>query len=78
MIDLSADFRLNSQSLYQEFYDMEHPAPSWLDKASVMDFLSSHELSWEKSPLIASPGCYPTSIIVPIAPLACEWAHRNQ
>ena len=28
-----------------------------------------HDLSWSKSPLIASPGCYPTSIIVPLAPL---------
>ena len=68
VIDLSADFRLNSQSLYQEFYDREHPAPSWLDKPQY-GLPELHELSWEKSPLIASPGCYPTSIIVPIAPL---------
>jgi N-acetyl-gamma-glutamyl-phosphate reductase len=28
-----------------------------------------YELSWEMSPLIASPGCYPTSILVPLVPL---------
>ena len=29
-------------------------------------------LSWEKSPLLASPGCYPTSILIPLAPLIKE------
>src|ERR1700689_894992 len=33
VIDLSADFRLKSAALYQEFYGREHPAPALLQKA---------------------------------------------
>ena len=68
IIDLSADFRLNSPALYQEFYGTAHPAPEWLSLAQY-GLPELNDLSWEKSHLIASPGCYPTSIIVPLAPL---------
>ena len=68
IIDLSADFRLNSPALYQEFYGTDHPAPEWLSLAQY-GLPELNDLSWEKSHLIASPGCYPTSIIVPLAPL---------
>ena len=33
VIDLSADFRLNSPERYEEFYGQAHPAPEWLEKA---------------------------------------------
>jgi N-acetyl-gamma-glutamyl-phosphate reductase len=68
IIDLSADFRLNSPALYQEFYGTDHPAPEWLSLAQY-GLPELNDLSWGKSHLIASPGCYPTSIIVPLAPL---------
>ncbi|HAY75864.1 MAG: N-acetyl-gamma-glutamyl-phosphate reductase [Verrucomicrobiota bacterium] len=68
VIDLSADFRLRSPVSYKEYYGEEHPAPSWLKQAQY-GLPELHDLSWEKSPLIASPGCYPTSILVPLAPL---------
>lgn len=68
VIDLSADFRLNSQSSYKEFYGSPHPAPEWLEKAAY-GLPEIHSLSWDNSPLIASPGCYPTSIIIPLFPL---------
>ena len=68
VIDLSADFRLHSSGTYKEYYGEEHPSPSWLEKAQY-GLPELHNLSWEKSTLIASPGCYPTSIIVPLAPL---------
>jgi N-acetyl-gamma-glutamyl-phosphate reductase len=68
VIDLSADFRLNSPETYKEFYGEEHPAKDLLDIAQY-GLPELHELSWEKSNLIASPGCYPTSILVPLAPL---------
>ncbi len=71
VIDLSADFRLNSPTTYEEFYGEQHPAPSWLEK-SQYGLPELNKLSWESSPLIASPGCYPTSIIVPLAPLLGE------
>jgi len=68
VIDLSADFRLNDPKLYQEYYGSTPISPDWLPKAQY-GLPELHELSWEKSPLIASPGCYPTSIITPLAPL---------
>ena len=68
IIDLSADFRLNSPSLYEEYYGEQPVYPHWLPKAQY-GLPELHELSWEKSHLIASPGCYPTSIIIPLAPL---------
>ncbi len=68
VIDLSADFRLNSTECYEEFYGTPHPSPNWLKKASY-GLPEIHSLSWENSSLIASPGCYPTSIIVPLFPI---------
>ncbi|OUU25052.1 MAG: N-acetyl-gamma-glutamyl-phosphate reductase [Verrucomicrobia bacterium TMED44] len=68
VIDLSADFRLRSSATYQEFYGEEHPAQSLL-KTAQYGLPELHQLSWEKSNLIASPGCYPTSILIPLAPL---------
>jgi len=68
IIDLSADFRLSSPKTYEEYYGTSHPASQWLAKAQY-GLPELHELSWAKSPLIASPGCYPTSIILPLAPL---------
>ncbi len=68
IIDLSADFRLDNPAIYEEFYGGKHPAPHWLPLAQY-GLPELHDLSWEKSSLIASPGCYPTSVIVPLAPL---------
>ena len=68
VIDLSADFRLNSADTYREFYGQDHPSPDLLETAQY-GLPELHNLSWEKSPLIASPGCYPTSILIPLAPL---------
>ena len=68
VIDLSADFRLNSAATYREFYGEEHPAKELLPEAQY-GLPELHELSWEKSKLIASPGCYPTSILIPLAPI---------
>ena len=67
VIDLSADFRLNSAETDHEFYGEEHPAKELLLEAQY-GLPELHELNWEKSKLIASPGCYPTSILIPLAP----------
>jgi len=67
VFDLSADFRLRELSVYEEFYG-EHPAPELLKKAVYgMPELYSTEI--KQADLIASPGCYPTSIILPLVPL---------
>lgn len=71
VIDLSADFRLRSSSTYQEFYNHAHPAPDLLEEA-VYGLPEIHEEAIRKARLIASPGCYPTSIILPLVPLLKE------
>ena len=68
VIDLSADFRLKSPEVYKEFYTHDHPAPELLQK-SVYGLPEIHREAIKQSTLIASPGCYPTSIILPLVPL---------
>src|SRR5665213_2990921 len=68
VIDLSADFRLKSAAIYKEFYAHEHPAPDLLKK-SVYGLPEIYREQIKKYLLIASPGCYPTSILLPLIPL---------
>src|SRR3954471_587887 len=68
VIDLSADFRLKSAETYKEFYAHDHPAPELLEKA-VYGLPEIYRAQIKDALLIASPGCYPTSIILPLVPL---------
>jgi len=68
VIDLSADFRLKSAAVYQEFYGHEHPAPELLSQA-VYGLPEIHRAKIKGASLVASPGCYPTSILLPVIPL---------
>lgn len=68
VIDLSADFRLKNPAVYREFYGREHPAPALLEK-SVYGLPEWHRAEIKRAALIASPGCYPTSILLPVLPL---------
>ena len=68
VVDLSADFRLKSAEIYKEFYAHDHPAPDLLKK-SVYGLPEIYRDEIKKSLLIASPGCYPTSILLPTIPL---------
>ncbi len=68
VIDLSADFRLKSADVYREFYGHDHPAPDLLAK-SVYGLPEVYRSAIKGAMLIASPGCYPTSILLPVLPL---------
>ena len=68
VIDLSADFRLKSAEIYKDFYAQDHPAPDLLNK-SVYGLPEIYRAEIKKALLIASPGCYPTSILLPVIPL---------
>ena len=68
VIDLSADFRVKSAAVYKDFYAHDHPAPELLEQAVYgLPEVYRHEI--KKASLIASPGCYPTSILLPTVPL---------
>ncbi|MGE5227420.1 MAG: N-acetyl-gamma-glutamyl-phosphate reductase [Planctomycetaceae bacterium] len=67
VVDLAGDFRLPADA-YPEWYGFEHPAPAWLDKAVY----GLPEVFGDLLPgarLIANPGCYPTPVILGVAPL---------
>jgi len=68
VIDLSADFRLKSAEVYKEFYAHDHPAPELLKK-SVYGLPEIYREQVKQASLIAAPGCYPTSILLPLIPL---------
>lgn len=68
VIDLSADFRLRSADVYRDFYAHEHPAPELLEKA-VYGLPEIYRSRIKGASLVASPGCYPTSILLPALPL---------
>lgn len=68
VIDLSADFRLRSAAVYEAYYGHVHPAPGLLATA-VYGLPEVHREAIRGARLVASPGCYPTSILVPLVPL---------
>jgi N-acetyl-gamma-glutamyl-phosphate reductase len=68
VVDLSADFRLRDPDLYQRTYGSPHPAPELLAQA-VYGLVEHHREGIGRAHLIANPGCYPTSILLPLLPL---------
>lgn len=70
VIDLSADFRIHDADVYQQWYQ-SHSAPQYLAEA-VYGLPELHRERIRTSRLIANPGCYPTSIILGVAPLLKE------
>jgi N-acetyl-gamma-glutamyl-phosphate reductase len=70
VLDLSADFRLEDPNVYREWYG-EHPAPGLLPGA-VYGIPELHREALRKAELVAVPGCYPTSAILPLAPFLRE------
>jgi len=68
VIDLSADYRLASQELYEEVYDTQHDDPRNLaDAVYGIPELFRSELPG--ATLVANPGCYPTAAALGVAPL---------
>jgi N-acetyl-gamma-glutamyl-phosphate reductase len=68
VIDLSADFRLKSAAVYEDFYGRQHPAPNLLARAAY-GLPEVYADAIKSASLIAAPGCYPTSILLPCIPL---------
>lgn len=71
VIDLSADFRVKSADVYKEFYGHDHASPELLGK-SVYGLPEIYREQIKTATFIASPGCYPTSILLPTIPLLRE------
>ena len=67
VIDLSADFRFNDATIYETAYQ-EHTAKELLASA-VYGLSEIYAEQIGKATLIGNPGCYPTSVLLPIIPL---------
>lgn len=68
VVDLSADFRLRSQDVYEEWY-VPHTAPELLPGA-VYGLPERYRSDLRGADLVACPGCFPTAAILALAPLA--------
>ena len=68
VVDLSADFRLQDPSLYEEWYGFTHTCPELLSQA-VFGIPELYRSQIKQAKLVAGAGCYPTGVILPLAPL---------
>ena len=77
IIDLSGDFRLNSKSEYQKFYNLSHKSYALKEKFCY-GLSEVYRKKIKQSKFISNPGCYPTSILLPLIPLIKEKKLRIQ
>ena len=67
-IDLSADFRIKNSYEYKKWYSINHQAKT-LIKDSIYSIPEFNKKTIGKYRIISNPGCYPTSIQIPLIPL---------
>jgi len=70
VVDLSADFRLRDQQIYEQWY-RDHLAPALLGEA-VYGLPERYREQIACADLVANPGCFPTAAVLALAPLARE------
>jgi|WetSurMetagenome_2_1015567.scaffolds.fasta_scaffold00234_15 N-acetyl-gamma-glutamyl-phosphate reductase len=68
VIDLSADFRIRDPHTYARWYKTEHPCPELLPQA-VFGLCEWYKSDIAKANIVANPGCYSSSIMLPLLPL---------
>lgn len=68
VIDLSGDFRITDREIYKEWYGIEAANENLLDSA-VYGLTEWVEEPLLDANLISNPGCYPTSVLLGLAPL---------
>lgn len=68
VIDLSADFRIHDPKVYEQWYQTPHQEPELL-KQAVYGLTEINREAVASAQLVANPGCYPTSILLPLIPL---------
>ncbi len=68
LIDLAADFRLDKASEYLKWYKQKHRAITNIKK-SIYSLPEINGKEVKDYNIIGCPGCYPTSILLPLIPL---------
>lgn len=69
VIDLAADFRLQDTEAFEKWYKMPHSCPELLKNDSVYGLVELNRERIKSAKVIANPGCYPTTVILGLAPL---------
>ncbi len=67
-IDLSADFRISDTKVFEKNYNFKHKAKNFI-KESYYSMPELNNQKIDKFRIISNPGCYPTSIQLPLVPL---------
>ena len=67
VVDLSADFRIRDRAVYEEWYQ-KHTCPGLIPEA-VYGLCEVYRDEIRNARLVANPGCYPTSVLLPLVPL---------
>jgi N-acetyl-gamma-glutamyl-phosphate reductase len=68
IIDLAADFRLQDTEIFEQWYKMPHACPDVL-KESVYGLVELNRSKIANARVIGNPGCYPTTVLLGLAPL---------
>lgn len=69
VVDLSGDFRFKDAAAYQAAYGVPHVAPALLSKTAY-GIPELFRAAIQKAQVVANPGCYPTSTLIPLSPFA--------
>ncbi|MDQ1255451.1 MAG: N-acetyl-gamma-glutamyl-phosphate reductase [Candidatus Hydrogenedentes bacterium] len=67
-LDMGPDFRLQNTAEFKEYYKVDHAAPALLPEA-VYGMVPYYREKLRDAQLVAVPGCYPASVILPLRPL---------
>ena len=67
VVDLSADYRLKDQDIYEKWYQQHSSPELFADAVYGLPELYAEKL--RSARLVANPGCYPTSVVLALAPL---------
>jgi len=68
IIDLAGDYRMDSAETYELWYGEPHLSPEYIDNA-VYGLTELNRNRIHNAKFVSNPGCYPTSVILALAPL---------
>ncbi|OZI68998.1 N-acetyl-gamma-glutamyl-phosphate reductase [Bordetella genomosp. 1] len=69
VIDLAADFRLQDTAVFERWYKMPHSCPDILAQQSAYGLVELNREAISRAKVIGNPGCYPTTVLLGLAPL---------
>jgi N-acetyl-gamma-glutamyl-phosphate reductase len=68
VIDLAGDFRMDTGEAYEKWYGAPHQSPDYIEKA-VYGLTELNREQIAQARFVSNPGCYPTSVILALAPI---------